>query len=118
MRFASLVVVLAFAGTSAAQGNSSTGSNIWGGAPKAIVPVPIDTSKALALQNSSKALRTPSSKTNSPFNVSGIFHSISLPTFPPKAPQVSVLPQAQNPFQPNGVKGGVNMFNISPNKKK
>ena len=118
MRFASLLVVLALAGHASAQGSGIAGSNIFGGAPRQIVSTPIDTSKAIAPQTSvSRALRTPSSKANFPFNLSGIMPSISLPSFPPKTAQVSVLPQSLNPFQPTPIKGGVNMMNISPNKK-
>ncbi len=119
MRFASLIAILALAGAASAQGTSgSPVSNLFGGTPRPIVFTPIDSSKALAPQaNIGKALRTPSSPLNSSFNINRFIPNISMPSFPPKTPQLSVLPQAQNPFQPHPIKGGVNMTNISPNKK-
>jgi hypothetical protein len=118
MRFASLFVVLAIANASYAQGGAAAVASIWGGTPRQIVNVPIDTSKALGPGNVSKAFKTPSSQLNSPMNLGGIFPSLSLPSWPPKIPQVSVLPQKLNPFQPTPPKGAVNLLNYPTPKKK
>ncbi len=110
MRLVPLALILFLAGVANAQ------SSVIGGTPRNIVNVPVDTSKALSTTaNASRALRTPSAATNSPFNLGNIFPKISLGTWPPKTPQVSMLPQSQNVYQPNGVKGGVNPF--TPAKK-
>jgi hypothetical protein len=106
MRFASLVVVLALADAAQAQV-----SGVWGGAPRQLNFVPIDTSKVVTPTGTlSQAMRMPSTQANRPFSFSNIMPKFSLPSWPPKTPQVSVLPQSQNIYQPNPPKGAVNLF--------
>src|SRR5436309_554241 len=106
MRFAPTAVMLFMAATAHAQSGANTltsnPQDLFGrGAPKQITNVPIDLSKALAPHASfGQAIRPMSSKVNNPFNLSSVFPKISFPSFPPKTAQVSVLPQAQNIFQP------------------
>jgi len=113
MRIASLILVLSCSATAQAQVG---GTNVWGGTPRAFNFTPIDTSKAVGATNLSHAFRSPSTAANKPLNLSGLFPSITLPSWPPKTAHVTALPQSQNPFQPNGIKGGVNPF--TPAKKK
>jgi hypothetical protein len=118
MRCAAIGFTLLLAGTCQAQ-VSTTGTSVWGGAPRNITFTPIDTSKAVGpSSNLSKAFKMPSatSATNKPFNLTNMMPSISLPSWPPKTPQVSVLPQTQNIYQPTPPKGAVNLFNY-PKKK-
>lgn len=71
----------------------------------------IDTSRALRPSNVNGAFRTPAQP--KAFGLGNIFPKISLGSWPPKLPQVSIL-QGKNPFQPNPIRG-VNPFN--PPKK-
>jgi hypothetical protein len=123
MRYVAFGLVLLFAGTANAQVTQATavagaGTNVWGGAPRNIVNTPIDTSKTVGMSsNLSKAFKTQTSGSSlMPINLGNMFRSVSLPSFPPQAPQVSVMPQTQNIFQPTPPKGAVNLFNF-PKKK-
>jgi hypothetical protein len=119
MRVAPIAVFLFIASTAHAQSGALTTSNdLFGrGAPKQIQFVPVDTSRAIAPQASlGQAVRPTSSKMTNPFNLSSIFPKISMPSWPPKSAQVSVLPQAQNIYQPTPPKGAVSLFG-SANKR-
>src|SRR5262245_26916429 len=113
-RLASLALVLCFAGAAHAQSGLFT-------TPRNLTYTPIDTSKALNTQvSASRALKLPSQSNvaNKPFNIGNVFPKISLGNWPPKTPQVSVLPQSQNIFQPNTPvqQGAVNL--MTPPAKK
>ena len=122
MRFTAIVVVFVLASAAHAQTGANTltrnPQDLFGrGAPKQITFTPIDTSKALAPQPSiSQAIRPPSSKANTPFNLSSVFPKISMPSWPPKTVQTSVLPQSQNIFQPTPPKGAVSLFGGANNR--
>jgi hypothetical protein len=58
-------------------------------------------------------MRRPSGMTT--FNTSKVFPRISLGSWPPKLPQVSVLPQSKNPFQPKPI--GINVMDLGKKKK-
>ncbi|MBI3409839.1 MAG: hypothetical protein HY040_15985 [Planctomycetes bacterium] len=53
-------------------------------------------------------LRTPAQP--SVFNLKNVFPKISLGTWPPRVPNVSILGAKNNPYQPNPPRG-VNLFN-------
>jgi len=114
MRIFALAIVLLTTASAQAQVG---GANVWGGTPRSLNFTPVDTSRAIGASNLNTAFRPPSAATNKPFNLGSLMPNITMPSWPPKNAQVSVLPQKQNPFQPNPIKGGVNMF-PSPTKKK
>jgi hypothetical protein len=116
MRFASIVAMLVIAGAARAQGSASGVERLFGrtGAPRELKFVPVDTSRALAPSASfGNVMRAPASQVIKPLNLTNIFPKITMPSWPPKTAQTSVLPQAQNIYQPAPPKG-VNLFNFSP----
>lgn len=66
--------------------------------------------KPINFSNAFKAAPTSMNATNT----SRFFPKLSLGTWPPKFPNVSILPQSQNVFQPKVV--GKNPFSLSPKK--
>lgn len=112
MRLASLAAVLCLAGI--APGLAHAQSALFN-TPRNITSVPVDTSRALNTQNqASRALKLPSQSNaaGTAFNLGNIFPRISLGNWPPKTPNVSVLPQSQNMFQPSAPvsRGAVNLM--------
>jgi hypothetical protein len=89
--------------TTCAHAQSSTLGYV--GAPVTITNVPIDTSKALAMNtNPGQSLLGTTSNTllNTSLNFQNFFKTsrFSLPSFPGTAPTSNVVSQAQNQFQP------------------
>jgi hypothetical protein len=77
------------------------------GAPVNLQNVPINTTNALKGSSFVSSMGSSTSKsamTN--FNFTSFFPKITTPSWPPKTGQAaSVLPQSQNVFQPNPIKG-------------
>ena len=68
----------------------------------------VNPGKALKDYQLNNSLRKPAQP--SVFNLSHVFPKISLGTWPPKVPNVSILGAKNNPYQPNPPRG-VNLFN-------
>ncbi len=63
---------------------------------------PIDTSRALRPSSQASTFYQPKVK---PFGLNTVFPRISLGSWPPKLPNIFVLPRKDNPFQPNPIRG-------------
>jgi hypothetical protein len=91
-------------GWAAPAGAQQPANSFWTGAdPRQITFTPIDTSTFYKTHNFSNVIRTPSQQ--SAFNISNIFHSFSLPSWPPKigsspTPNLSQTPSFTPPVMP------------------
>ena len=102
---ASICVVLSsWSATARAQ---SGGRPFYVGANVELKNVPVDVSKALKPSSSyGQSLLGSSSKTAlSTMNFANLFRNSAVPSWPPPTVTSTVLPQAQNIFQPNPLKG-------------
>src|SRR5205085_439128 len=84
------------------------------GAPGNIVNVPVDVSKAMRpSSNGALNLGVTSGSAFRGLNFGNIMPKIGLGSLPGPIPQVSMLPQKQNAFQPTPPKG-LNLFDKAP----
>lgn len=113
MRHAVLGVLVMLAAVLPARGQVGSSSPFIIGNPVQINNQPIDINKALRPTNNamrSMNLASPQSSSFRMLNFNSLMRNMSLGTFPTTAPQVSMLPQKQNVFQPTVPKGGFNLF--------
>jgi hypothetical protein len=85
-----------------------------GVSPRNVNFVPFDANKAMKAFNTSNIIRTPAQ--TKPFSLSSAFPTFHMPSWPPKVPNLSIMPQKNNPFQPLPV-NGINPFGNTPKKK-
>ena len=81
--------------------------------PRNITNVKIDTTNAMRTLNINNAFRTPAMQ--KPFSLTTLFPSVHLPSWPPAIASAPILPQSNNPFQPNPILGR-NPFSQTPSK--
>jgi hypothetical protein len=82
--------------------------------PRTYNSVPFDANKAMRTFNASNFVRTPAQQ--KPFSLSSAFPIFHMPSWPPKIPNLSIMPQKNNPFQPVPI-NGINPFGNTPQKK-
>ena len=81
--------------------------------PREIKTVKIDTTKAMKTMNVNKAFHAPSQR--KAFSLTNIFPRLHLTPSAPIVANAPVLPQKNNPFQPNPIRGK-NPFDFSKKK--
>jgi hypothetical protein len=86
---------------------TSPSSIFTGVNPRTHKDVPFDANKAMRTFNASNFVRTPAQQKT--FSLSSAFPRIHMPSWPPKIPTLSIMPQKNNPFQPYPV-NGINPF--------
>jgi hypothetical protein len=105
---------LALAMPASAQSAGTTFMSGFNGVnPRNINMVKIDTNQAMRNLNINSAFRTPAQQ--KPFSLTTLFPSVHIPSWPPAIASTPILPQKNNPFQPNSILGR-NPFSQTPSK--